>query len=192
MNVKSVYQFPIFSQKQEIITRDTDQRDYGIRTGYFENMLWKINFIPIIKTYIYLQHFSCFRTTAEHTTSYLTQPFTLPCFVYDVFLSLSFCSINLYLISLRNHIHICQFLEFQRVTSLAKPKFTGLFRDILHVRIFLKNNKSETFLIHRSCVIKSTRFALHTWTINLITCSDCIYTCKTMFQIIFCIPTCGS
>ena len=31
------------------------------------------------------------------------------------------------------------FLEFQRVKLLAKPQFTGFFRDILRARIFLEN-----------------------------------------------------
>ena len=40
------------------------------------------------------------------------------------------------------------FLEFQRVTLLAKPQFTGFFRDILRARTFLEQIKSEIFFIN--------------------------------------------
>ena len=60
-------------------------------------------------------------------------------------------------------------LEFQRVRLLAKPQLTGFFATFCVGELLWKKIKSEIFFKYRDCVIKSTKFALHTCIIMLST-----------------------
>ena len=66
--------------------------------------------------------------------------------------------------------HTCQLSGISKSEIAYEIPIYRIFRDIHERELFWKKIKSETFFyIYRDCVIKSTKFALHTYVIKLIT-----------------------